>query len=186
METYVILLRGVMPTGKNKVLMAPLRTALEAEGFSTVRTYIQSGNVVATTSLNQPELEHLVHDVIARTFGGDIAVLARTANAFRAILANNPFPDAGARPLHVTLLARTPDAQQVSTFLAPGYAPDQVALIGDVVYVLPATSYSAVKANNALIERRFRMAATTRVLATVEKLVELSSTVSFRDDPGGA
>lgn len=29
MKTYIILLRGVTPTGKNKVLMAPLRAALE-------------------------------------------------------------------------------------------------------------------------------------------------------------
>ena len=40
MKTTIILLRGVMPTGKNKVLMAPLRTALEEVGLSQVgRTY---------------------------------------------------------------------------------------------------------------------------------------------------
>ena len=42
METYVILLRGVMPRGKNKVLMGPLREVLSEAGLVDVRTYIQS------------------------------------------------------------------------------------------------------------------------------------------------
>ncbi|HSJ53822.1 MAG TPA: DUF1697 domain-containing protein [Anaerolineae bacterium] len=33
-----MLLRGVMPTGKNKVPMAPLRAALEAAGLKAIRT----------------------------------------------------------------------------------------------------------------------------------------------------
>lgn len=40
MEQYVILLRGVTPTGQNKVLMEPLRAALANAGFEAVRTYI--------------------------------------------------------------------------------------------------------------------------------------------------
>lgn len=39
MNTKIILLRGVMPTRKNKVPMAPLRAALEAAGLRNVRTY---------------------------------------------------------------------------------------------------------------------------------------------------
>ena len=174
METYVILLRGVMPTGKNKVLMAPLRAALEAAGLSAVRTYIQSGNVVADTALAQAELERLVHDVIAREFGGDIAVLARTAGQFRALMVNSPFPDVAPRQLHITLLARAPEPQQAEAFLAIDYAPDRVALVGDAVYILPAAGYGAVRANNAFIERRLKLAATTRIFATVERLVALS------------
>ena len=61
MKTTIILLRGVMPTGKNKVLMAPLRTALEEVGLSQVRTYIQSGNVIVSTRLGLPAVERLVH-----------------------------------------------------------------------------------------------------------------------------
>jgi uncharacterized protein (DUF1697 family) len=84
MKTYIILLRGVMPTGKNKVPIALLRAALEKAGLKNVRTYIQSGNVVAESSLSQSRIEKLVHDVIKKRFGGDIAVLARTAPSFAA------------------------------------------------------------------------------------------------------
>jgi uncharacterized protein (DUF1697 family) len=47
MTNDIILLRGVMPSGKNAVPMAPLRAALEKAGLHKVRTYIQSGNVLA-------------------------------------------------------------------------------------------------------------------------------------------
>jgi hypothetical protein len=37
MKTHIILLRGVTPTGKNKVLMAPLRAALENAGLQVAK-----------------------------------------------------------------------------------------------------------------------------------------------------
>ena len=40
MKTFAVLLRGVMPTGKNKVPMAQLRQVLTEAGFEGVRTYI--------------------------------------------------------------------------------------------------------------------------------------------------
>ena len=44
MTTYVVLLRGVTPSGRNRVPMADLREALADAGLQDVRTYIQSGN----------------------------------------------------------------------------------------------------------------------------------------------
>jgi len=173
MQTYVILLRGLMPTGKNKVLMAPLRAALERAGLADVRTYIQSGNILATSALGQAELERHVHTVIADNFGGDIAVIARTAARFRTIVANNPFPDADPANLYFTLLASVPDPRLVKEFLAPGYAPDQVAVIGDAVYIRCAISYRAGKLNNTFIERKLKVAATTRISTTIARLAAL-------------
>ncbi len=175
METYVILLRGVMPTGKNKVLMTPLRAALGATGLEDVRTYIQSGNVVATSSLEQSQLEKLVHDVIQEQFGGNIAVLARTASGFRNILVHRPFENVDTTKLYFTLLASEPEARLVAEFLAPGYSPDQVTVVDDVVYVLCATRYSDLKANNNYIERKLQVSGTTRNFNTMSRLVELST-----------
>jgi len=175
MKTYVILLRGVTPTGKNQVLMEPLRAALEKTGLKDVRTYIQSGNVVAASHLTKPALEKLVHDVIEHRFGGDIAVLARTASEFTNLLARNPFRHADTSRLYFTLLAGMPDARLVKAFLAPGYAPDKVKVIEDMAYILCATKYSDLKINNNFIERKLKIAATTRNYNTVSKLVELST-----------
>ncbi|MBV9788158.1 MAG: DUF1697 domain-containing protein [Chloroflexi bacterium] len=173
MHTYIILLRAVTPTGKNKVPMAPLRAALEQAGLSNVRTYIQSGNVIARAELSQPALETLVHEIIKQQFGGDIAVLARPVSYLHAMLMRNPFANADPAKLYFTLLAEIPPAHAVSTFLAPGYAPDQVQVIDDMVYICCATTYSQLKANNTFIERKLKLPATTRVSKTMTKLVAL-------------
>lgn len=173
MDTYVILLRALMPKGKNFVPMAPLRAALGEAGLADVRTYIQSGNVVARSALGQVELEQLVHDVIAREFGGDIAVLARTMEQFRRILAANPFPDTPPKQLFLTLLGARPDAECVHALLEPDYAPDEVRVIDDTVFLRAAGSFSAIKVNNAVIERKLRVVATTRVYNTILKIAAL-------------
>lgn len=174
MHTFIILLRGVMPTGKNKVLMAPLRAALEHAGLKDVHTYIQSGNVIATSDLHQSELETLVHQIIKQQFGGDIAVLARPASYVHTLLARNPFPHADPAKLYLTLLATIPEKHVVEAFLAPGHLPDQVRVIDDIVYILYATKYSSSKVNNNFIERKLRVVATTRIYNTIANLVALS------------
>lgn len=154
--------------------MAPLRVALETAGLTDVRTYIQSGNILAASNLNRSELEKLVHHVIKKRFGGDIAVIARTVTQFRTILTRNPFKNADPARLYFTLLATKPENRLVEEFLAPGYGPDEVKVIANPVYVLCATKYKDLKANNNFIERKFGVVATTRVYNTISKLFELS------------
>ena len=174
MQTLIILLRGVMPTGKNKVPMAPLRAALEEAGLNNVRTYIQSGNVIVSSKLDPSAVETLVHNVIQQKFGGDIAVLARTASYFKKMMVRNPFADADPAKLYFTLLSAKPDRNLLREFLDPGYAPDQVKVINDMVYILCATNYSTLKVNNNFIERKLKLSATTRVYNTMSRLIELA------------
>lgn len=86
MTTYIILLRGVTPTGKNKVPMGQLRDVLTMAGFRNVRTYIQSGNALVDTELSALETEKRIHDLIKEQIGADLVVVAhkrRTANSAR-------------------------------------------------------------------------------------------------------
>lgn len=174
METWIILLRGVTPTGKNKVPMGQLREALEKAGLENVRTYIQSGNIIAFSLLQQIEVEKLVHDVIADKFGGDITVLARPAAYFKAVLSKNPFAEADTSKMYFTFLTSLPEPDSLKEFLAVGYAPDRIEVSGDVAYILCATKYRDMKINNNFIERKLKVSATTRVYNTIAKLVELS------------
>lgn len=177
MKTWIILLRGVMPTGKNKVPMAALRSALEAAGLADVRTYIQSGNIIASSALARPALETLVHELIAEQFGGDIVVLAREATYFRRALAGNPFADEDPAKLYFTLLEKRPDPAITTAFLAPGFLPDRIDILDDMAYICCATRYSELKINNNFIERKLGLSATTRVYNTIARLVALSAGV---------
>ena len=174
MNTFVILLRGVTPTGKNKVPMAQLRTALTKAGLKDVRTYIQSGNVLASSELTQAALEKLVHEIINQSFGGDIAVVARTAKQFAGILKRNPFADADGARLYFTLFAAETDKKVLSEFLSTDFAPDQVRFVKNTMYTLYATEHSDSKFNNNFFERKLKVTATTRNLNTMVKLVALA------------
>ena len=165
-----------MPTGKNRVPMAPLRAALEKAGLANVRTYIQSGNVIAASRTTQAGVETLVHDVIQSEFGGDLAVLARTPAELRGRLARNPFQGEETTRLYFTLLAKKPEAGLLKALLARDHAPDKIAVIGDMVYLLCATRYSDAKQlNNNVIERRLKLDATTRNHNTMTRLIELAA-----------
>lgn len=175
MKTYIVLLRGVMPTGKNRVPMPMLRAAMASAGLRDTQTYIQSGNVIARSHLSQAALEMLIYDAIKKHIGADIAVIARPAERFRAILANSPFPRVDPSRLYFSLLASQPDLKLVQDFQATNFAPDQIRIADGVIYSLYATKLSDSKFDNNYFERKLKVTATTRNFNTVTKLIELSS-----------
>lgn len=91
MHTYIVLLRGVMPTGKNRVPMADLRKALTEAGFTNVATWIQSGNAVVATHLSPMETAQKVQDTIRESIGPELAVIVKTAEEIQQALLENPF-----------------------------------------------------------------------------------------------
>ena len=150
--------------------MAQLGAALSRAGLNDVNTYIQSGNVIATTNLSQKKLERLVHDVIHADFGGDIAVLARTPNQFSGILEQNPFADADVTKLYFTLLAAPPDNSLLDSFLANDFTPDRIRYANNVIYTLYATKHSESRFHNNYFERKLKVSATTRNFNTMTRL----------------
>jgi uncharacterized protein (DUF1697 family) len=174
MTTYVVLLRGVMPTGKNKVPMALLRQKLSEAGLREVRTYIQSGNVLVQTELTAAEVEILVHDVVKQSFGGELAVMARTTGQFQKILTQNPFTQADTSCLYFSLLSARPDSALLKDFEAIDFSPDQIRVIDDVIYTLYETKLSNSKFTNNWFERKLKVSATTRNFNTMQALVEMS------------
>lgn len=100
MSRYVILLRGTNVGGKNKVPMAPLRTCLEEIGFDDVRTYIASGNVIATTKLGALAARERIEAELPTRFRLDtdlLRVLVLTEAKLRAIVDERP-PGFGDEP----------------------------------------------------------------------------------------
>lgn len=90
---YVALLRGVNVGGKNKVDMKQLKAAFEDAGMSSVRTYINSGNVIfSSSSRSRARLAEVLEEVIARTFGYKVAVLVRDLKSMRAVVKALPHP----------------------------------------------------------------------------------------------
>ncbi|MGH2788243.1 MAG: DUF1697 domain-containing protein [Actinomycetota bacterium] len=85
--TYLALLRGVNVGGKNKVEMKQLKTVFEEAGMTSVKTYINSGNVIFSTTLRgRPRLVRLLEGAIAQRFGFRIDVLLRDVKSMKAVV----------------------------------------------------------------------------------------------------
>lgn len=173
MKTYVLLLRGVMPTGKNRVPMAELRAALTDAGLADVRTYIQSGNAIAASHLDHVAISQLVHDTIKQKIGADITVITRTAEEIKHVLAGNPFPDADPSRLYFSMLSSPPAPNLLHEFLEIDFAQDEIKVVGDTIYTLYATKLSDSRFTNNFFEKKLNVASTTRNFNTMSRLVEL-------------
>ncbi len=61
MKRYIAFLRGVNINGKNKVPMTELKKGFEEIGFTEVRTYLNSGNVIFSSDEGDMEVCLIPH-----------------------------------------------------------------------------------------------------------------------------
>lgn len=54
-KKYIALLRGINVSGKNKIAMPELKIAFEEIGFLNVSTYINSGNVIFSSNIQDKD-----------------------------------------------------------------------------------------------------------------------------------
>ena len=178
MRRYAVFLRAVTPTGKNRVPMAALREVLLDAGLVEVRTYIQSGNVVARADGGRHQLERRVHDVVAEHIGPDLVVIARPANRIRQILADVPFGDADRSRVHITLLATRPTPERVGEMLDVDLGGDRIEVRGDTVYALYEEAEGRSRFNLKYFERSLGVSGTTRGLNTMSAIARLMDDVA--------
>jgi uncharacterized protein (DUF1697 family) len=90
--THVALLRGINVGGSNRVNMKELKTVFEAASMQSVKTYINSGNVLFSTNVSdRTALTQLLEQAIAEHFGFPVSVLPRDVNELRDIV--NALPE---------------------------------------------------------------------------------------------
>lgn len=175
--TYVALLRGVNVGGHTKVAMEDLRRLFVALGHGDVRTYIASGNVVFRSPAGETSgLAGDIEERIAADLGVAVTVLLRAADDLARVVAGNPFAGSGTDPsrVHVTFLAEEPDGERAATLEKPAGEAGQLLLTGRELYLHCPDGYGRTKMNNAWVEKRLAVAATTRGWKTVVKLCDLA------------
>ena len=100
-RTLVALLRAVNVGGTGKLAMRDLAALCTRAGFTDVRTYIQTGNVVFRSPLTEAEAEQQLERALARHMGGPVDVMIRTAEELRRVVRDNPYPAATPSRLYV-------------------------------------------------------------------------------------
>ncbi len=174
MPPLVLLLRGVMPSGKNKISMARLRGELARAGFGRPRTYIQSGNILVDTELPASVVEKQVHDLIRVNLGPDLAVIARTAAQLEESLQGNPFREGFNRSrVFFVMFASPPPQQKIDELLSRDYAPEQLAFDPGTAYMYIPGPYGKGILSNAFLEKQLGVVSTMRNFNTMSRLAEI-------------
>jgi uncharacterized protein (DUF1697 family) len=176
MTTYIAILRGINVGGHRKILMADLKVLLIKNELKNVTTYIQSGNVLFSSTKSEAELSQLIASLIHKNFGFEVPVIVRTKENWIKVFSSNPFiSDAvDIKRLHVTFLSAVPNSDLVEKLRLVKFENDQFEIVGDVIYLLTPERYSDSKLTNKLFEQKLKVTATTRNWKTVAKLNELS------------
>jgi uncharacterized protein (DUF1697 family) len=170
MKTWIALLRGINVGGKHLVPMKELVKLMEANAFSNVRTYIQSGNVICQYS-TKPKDE--IGRLIEKKYGFKPEVLVLSGTDLRKAVDNNPYKSGEGRTVHFFFCDKVPKSIDYEFLDSLKVKSEKYQLIGRVFYLHAPNGIACSK----LVEKMGRaftgVTMTARNLNTVNMLAEM-------------
>ena len=175
MRTWIALLRGVNVVGANKLPMKELVAVLERAGFSSVRTYIQSGNVIFESSAGGARaLATRIARLVRCKFGFEPKVMVISRRELERAVRGNPFPGAqqNHKSLHLFFLSERPRKPDLGSLAQLDLGREAFALKGSVLYLYTPDGFpdSVVRSR---LERCLGVAATGRNWRTANQLLSM-------------
>jgi len=174
MPKYVAFLRAIN-VGGHVVKMDYLRQLFESMGFSSVETFIASGNVIFDSkSTNTKAIETKIEDYLHKKLGYKVATFIRSVSDLANIARYRPFTYSEINPegntIYIAFIADTPSNESTKKLLTFVTEVDDFHVYGKEVYWLCRTKMSESKFSGSLLEKTFGMQATLRNSTTVKKL----------------
>ena len=172
MAKQIVLLRGINLGPRKRVAMPRLREALEDAGYRKVQTYVQSGNVVLSTSKSAKQTARAVERLIKKEFGFEVPVVVRTRGELAAVVKANPLESVADDPkrYQVTFYETKPDTKLVRKLDELAVEDERLAHSGREIYAWHPAGVARSKVWNEIA----RSPGTSRNWTTVTKLLELA------------
>ncbi len=173
--TYAFLLRGINVGGR-KLPMADLRRILTELGHVDAKTYLASGQGIASTDRDPDDVARELEARLADEIGLKTDVVLRSGPELAAILAANPFPgadEAGNRHA-VVFLSEVADATRVAKLEAGDWGDDEWVARDRELYLHLPNGFADSKLALAVLKLP-KTLATARNWNTVRKLAELTA-----------
>ena len=185
MPVLISLLRGVNVGGHHKIKMEELRSVYGELGFTDVRSYVQSGNVLfKSRAAGSAKLAGRIEDAIEQKWGFRPAVILRTLAEMAAVVETNPFDgrdDVAPNHLAVIFLGAAPAAKAVQSITAMSWAPEEVRLAGRELFIHFPNGMGQSKLAPNSLEKILNTAGTARNWNTVTKLLAMAKEMSGED-----
>ena len=177
-STYVALLRAINVGGRNRLSMDELARMFKDAGCVSVRTYIQSGNVVFVAT---PAVSLRAREIVAATvsdrLGTQIPVILRSVSELTEVVGANPFPNESPESgiLHVGFLADRPSLKLVSSLDPNRSPPDEFAVRDREIYLRLPNGMARTRLTTGYIERTLATRGTFRNWKTLLYLLKAAS-----------
>jgi uncharacterized protein (DUF1697 family) len=168
MTRFIALLRAVNVGGTGKLPMAELRAMCGEAGFSRIETYIASGNAVFDADVLEADVKAALEARLGAYAGKSVGVVVRAASEMRAVLEENPFPDAESKFTNVFFLDAAPPTDALAHI--SGRLDEEARLGAREIYVHYPTGMGRSK-----LKIPAAKTATARNMNTVAALVEIAS-----------
>jgi uncharacterized protein (DUF1697 family) len=156
--------------------MPRLREALEEAGFEEVATYVQSGNVVLSSSDSAAKVGRSVEKLVEKEFGLKIPVVVRTRAQVAQVVKRNPLGKIAKNPkrYQVSFLEKKPSAALVRKLEEVAAPSERVVAEGREIYAWHPEGVARSKLWTMLAGKGLGVTATARNWTTVTKLLELA------------
>lgn len=177
MSQKIALLRGINVGGHRIIKMVDLKKLMTDLGFTGVKTYIQSGNILFEVADQTSEaLSNQIKEAIATRFGFEVSVVVLNGAELEEAANQNPYlnTETDLSGLHLTLLSKAPETDKIADLMAFDSEPDAFTIKDRFIYLKLDTQYHKTKLSNAFFEKKLGVEATTRNWKTVLKLVEMT------------
>jgi len=175
MKTYIALLRGINVSGHKKILMADLRILLEKSGLQDVKTYIQSGNVICSSSEKKEVVSKIISDAILKQYGWEVPVLVLNSTEIKSVFNNCPFSEEKKEKSYFILLKSRPTNEVILETIKLSSLNEEFVITGFCVYIYYSLGAGKSKLGINFFERKLKVKGTSRNFRTMKKLLEMSS-----------
>lgn len=174
---YIALLRAINVGGHLVIRMSDLRGLFEASGLTEVVTYIQSGNILFNSKVNDRDrLVHLLEKKLESSLGYHMSVFVFTPKELEDAAANNPFDperqDMEQR-CHLMFLSDEPDPGHCAALMALEGEEYKFSIKGKVLYFAYPRKFEGVGRRSINFEKVLGVSGTVRTWKVVNKLIEL-------------
>jgi uncharacterized protein (DUF1697 family) len=169
---YAAFLRGINLGPTNKVAMPRLREIAGELGWGDVATYINSGNLVFTSTKKPATLEEDLQAALQRELGKKIDVTVRSHAQLAKIVSGNPYPDGASNQVNVAFLMRPLPSDAVTALAAMATEREPFSVAGSEIYI----HYQDGLGRSKLAEKFasvIKVSCTTRNIGTVTKVLAL-------------
>lgn len=177
MSLHIALLRGVNAAGGRLITADELTGLLTDLGHTEVRMGPKVGDLVFESGERTgAELQTQIETELMARLGLRTDVYVRTAEAWRALVVANPFPDfAAADPgwLMTLFCKDTPDKKAMGALRAAIRGTEQARAESRQIYAIYPDGIGGSKLTNGLVEKTLGTRITGRTWTTVLALAEM-------------